>query len=337
MIKVSAVIPTRNRTESLRRCLKSMNEQTSLPDEVIIVDSSDTNLDSEKLRSEFNQLSILYLHSSPSVCKQRNDGIAAAKYNWILLCDDDIELPDNYLLSLKTFITENEQCGAVAGRLLQLEANRWVDQYPLKGALDATWRFVFQLSVWGDLNNVKFTLPFSLIRKWYAKRGNGTSLAGWPILTQWKHEVTTTTVYPLGASLVQKQWLMDSPFDLVLDPHGIGDNYGVAINFPYPQSIHVLSSTYAKHHRNQENRLTKALSYYRRVLALHYFLKRKENSAKRSFWFVWSLFGNLLYFLMKGEHEMGRATSAAIAKIMAGKNPYWTGYRSKLECVEPEF
>jgi hypothetical protein len=41
---------------------------------------------------------------------------------------------------------------------------------------------------------------------------------------------------------VRRQWLIRSPFDEVLDPHGIGDNYGVA--FGFPSKIHVLNSAW---------------------------------------------------------------------------------------------
>jgi glycosyltransferase involved in cell wall biosynthesis len=337
MIKISVVIPTCNRPQCLKRCLKSISEQKRLPDEVIIVDSSDEVQDSAALNKEFERLAIKCIHSSRSVCKQRNEGIAAAQCDWIFLCDDDIEIPDNYLLLLKTYLEENELCHVTAGRLTQFENGNWVDQYPPKRMIDVAWRFVFQLSVWGSLAKVRFFPAFGFMRKWYARRRNDVSLAGWPILTEWDQYVTKTTIYPLGASLVRKQWLMNSPFDPVLDPHGIGDNYGVAINFPNPQSIHVLSSTFARHHLNPENRLKKTLAYYRRLLALHYFLKRKENSTMRSIWFIWSLFGNLIYFLIKGEGDMRSATWSAIGKIVFGRNPYWKGHLLKQERVEPYF
>lgn len=335
MIKISVVIPTCNRPQSLGRCLKSISEQKLLPDEVIIVDSSDEVQDSAALNKNFEKLAIKCIHSSPSVCKQRNEGIAVAQFDWIFLCDDDIEIPDNYILTLKTYLEKNKLCHAVAGRLMQFENGSWVEQYRPKNKIDLVWRFVFQLSIWGNLKTFESSF-IGFIKRWYAKKGNGISHAGWPIITDWDEHVTTT-IYPLGASLVSKQWLMNSPFDPVLDPHGIGDNYGVAINFPNSQSIHVLSSTFAMHHRNPENRLIKALAYYRRVLALHYFLKRKENSTRRSIWFVWSLFGNLLYFLLKGQGDMRSATLSAIGKIIFGRNPYWKGHLLKQERVEPYF
>lgn len=41
--KISVVIPTYNRREALIETLKSLNNQTVLPDEVIIVDESTQN------------------------------------------------------------------------------------------------------------------------------------------------------------------------------------------------------------------------------------------------------------------------------------------------------
>ena len=50
MDKISVIIPTKDRTEDVIRCLKSISIQTVLPDEVVIVDSSDT----EELKPALN-------------------------------------------------------------------------------------------------------------------------------------------------------------------------------------------------------------------------------------------------------------------------------------------
>jgi len=94
-------------------------------------------------------------------------------------------------------------------------------------------------------------------------------------------------VYSLGASLVKKEWLLQSPFDEVLDRYGIGENYGVIAGFP-TSSIHVLNNTFVCHHQEPANRLQKPLQYYRRVLALDYFIHSKKNLQwlKRR-WLLW--------------------------------------------------
>ena len=65
----SVVIPTRNRESSLRNLVNKINEQTLIPDEIIIVDSS------EKRQSSYNDInkSIKYLHTDKkSAAKQRD-------------------------------------------------------------------------------------------------------------------------------------------------------------------------------------------------------------------------------------------------------------------------
>ena len=83
-------------------------------------------------------------------------------------------------------------------------------------------------------------------------------------------EYFITPLYSLGAALIPKSWLIKSPFDEFLDPHGIGEHYGVIAGFP-SQKIHVLNNAFVYHHHEEANRLQKSLQYYRRVLALDYY------------------------------------------------------------------
>ena len=75
MIKISAVIATRNRKDSLYRTLQALSNQTCKLQEVIIVDSSDNKLNEADLLKTFSDLNIKYITSVPSVCIQRNIGI----------------------------------------------------------------------------------------------------------------------------------------------------------------------------------------------------------------------------------------------------------------------
>ena len=119
MINISAVIPTRNRPDRMIDVLSTLQKQILLPSEIIIVDSSDDSSYRHSLINKFSSLPITWISSAPSVCIQRNAGINRASSEWILLCDDDIELEANYLQTLVKHIASNPDCGALAGRLLQ--------------------------------------------------------------------------------------------------------------------------------------------------------------------------------------------------------------------------
>lgn len=341
-MKISAVIPTRNRPLYLRKVLDSILAQTCAVHEIIVIDSSDHKEGIKNLRKIYAGHPIIWIDSIASVCLQRNAGINAASGDWVLLSDDDIEFPQDYLEQLRNFARQNQRCGALAGRLLEWSENNWVDQYPVKNFGQLLWRFIFQLHVWGDLRAIRPSLIasplFFLVKRFYDQRQNGFSLAGWPLITNWDGCVIQTSVYSLGANLIRKEWLLESPYDEVLDPSGIGDNYGVALGFPGKAPIHILTSTYAYHHRVEQNRVEHSIAYYRRILALHYFIRRNSEkfSSFTCAFFIWSLLGKCIFFLAKWNGKMLAKTLTAIWLILRDRNPYWLGFVNKRKIVRPE-
>ncbi len=96
MSRVSVIIPTRNRTGDVIRCLGSISIQTMLPDEIIVVDSSDAEELEGKL-SAFHNLNIKYIRSKPGLTLQRNTGIEASDGDIVVSLDDDVTLDKDYI------------------------------------------------------------------------------------------------------------------------------------------------------------------------------------------------------------------------------------------------
>ena len=119
-MQISVVIPTCNRKRNLLSLLNNLSKSTFPLQEIIIVDSGEERLNALEL-SSFSNLYIEYKSSEKSVCIQRNIGIRAAKSEWIFLCDDDIEMPADYLLKLSEHIKAHPEAGAVSGLVLQYE------------------------------------------------------------------------------------------------------------------------------------------------------------------------------------------------------------------------
>lgn len=335
---ISVVIPTFNRPDLVRSVLNSIANQTLRPAQIIIVDASDDKRPLSAIAAEFPLLTIETLDSIPSVCIQRNLGIRKARSPWIFLCDDDIQLPPDYLQCLSEYLTRHPECGVVSGQLLQMEGGVWVDSYPPKNFFDLLWRFIFQLSVWGDISQIKVPAMWTrigrAIKSFYQKRGNNLSLAGWPLITSYGGDVFRTKIYSLGANLVRREWLLNSPYDEVLDRSGIGDNFGVALGFGGDCPIHVVRATHAYHHRSGQNRLASSLSYYRRILALDYFLRLKRRGSFR-WWLAWSLIGNLLMYARKKDMAKIRATWKAFKAVLLNRNPYMQGHVKNQKIVQP--
>lgn len=322
MLEVSVVIPTRNRMDSLLKVLLCLSKQTYPISEVIIVDASDDKLDEGNIKQSFSSLNISILSSKPSVCIQRNLGIKLAGAPYIFLCDDDVAFSEEYVSQLMHYIDKNN-ANVVSGIILQRDNGEWVYQYPPKSVRHLFFAFIFQHSIWGEIDGIKVNRvqkPFyQLVNKFYKKKGNTVTKAGWPLIVDFSEPVFRTSFYGLGASIVKREWLINSPYDEVLDSHGIGDNYGVAMNFPEERAIHVAAEVKAYHHQNRDNRLEPQITFYRRALALHYFLK---GQSRRGIWFFWSLLGYALLFLYRHDFLLLRKTIKAVLFILIRRNPY---------------
>ena len=331
---ISVVIPTCNRKQRLLLLLQNLHQSIHPLREVIIVDSGEDRLEPPDFAT-FPNLHIHYLASEKSVCIQRNKGIQIARGEWIFLCDDDIEMPADYLQHIADHTAAHREAGAVSGLVMQLEGGEWKANYTIHSSFALVWNFIFQLSIWGEIRCGKNNFLVRSITNYYQRKGNHISKAGWPVITNFEGEYFRTPIYGLGASVVKREWLLRSPYEEVLDRYGIGDNYGVNIGFP-ATGVHVLNYAFVYHHQAPENRLQRPLRYYRRTLALHYFIKTKERlKFVRKYWLLWSLTGNLLTFIHMRDRGMIRAVLKTIRQIALGRNPYYIAAKANKKVAEP--
>jgi GT2 family glycosyltransferase len=107
---LSIVVPTKNRPDSLRRLLKSLQRQDYQPCEVIVADDA-----SDPAVPGLDGVSVIRREVSGGCGPARNDGIAASQGAFIAGFDDDCEITDQSLLVRAAEILErNPRCGAVA-------------------------------------------------------------------------------------------------------------------------------------------------------------------------------------------------------------------------------
>jgi glycosyltransferase involved in cell wall biosynthesis len=320
--------------------LKSIEGQTFQPIEILIVDASETILESSQLAS-LKLSNVKIIPSQPSVCIQRNIGIQQAKGDYILLCDDDIIFPENYLMLVLSY-AQNTKNKVVTGLWHQLESDgEWHVSYPPGSFWDLLFRFIFGLSIWGNVSEVpvnkKYQFLYKKIRAYYEKKGNRTTRAGWPLNTNFKEGIVKVKVTSLGAALIESNWLKSVPFEEVLDPYGIGDNYGVCMQLPEKEFIHVLPYLPVYHHKSAENRLKSNYSYFRRGLALHFFLKSLPQFKSRNyFFFYWSCLGTVLKHVLVFDKLWLKASYKILYLAISGKNPYVLGRKANQKIVIPK-
>ncbi len=324
MDKVSVVIPTRNRKESLFETLAVLAKQKAAIHEVIIVDSSDLPIAYSELAAKFDFSVCNLLHAKPSVCAQRNEGIRRATGAYVFLLDDDISVDEHYIERCLAFFGDHPSALIVSGLIVEKnESGAWDYSLPKISFLNLVWRFVFQGSVRADLAKTRESSlnAFFLrgIRRYYTRHANGISKGGWPVLTDYAKPSFRTQIYYLGASMIKRDWLLGNLYSEKLGPHGFGDNYGISIKLAPRQGVFVLAETYAYHHRVSANRGSAAEAYCKGVLALDYF-STVQGSASRA-WLIWSLFGNLLMACYLMHVDRVTINLKLIGSLLLNRNP----------------
>lgn len=319
---INVVIPTRNRPESLNRVLNSIYRQTLIPKEIIIVDSGENPLQREQLETTFTNIQII--HSTPSVCLQRNIGIEKSNSDYIFLCDDDIELSENYCESLLDFLDNNPDEMIASGLVMEKHTGNWTYSERIPSTAGLITAFIFGLSVGFDANELPHDLELFTRRKiinFYKNKGNSIAKSGWPVITNFDGEVFQAPIYGLGASIIRSEALKKTAFDEAFYANGIGDNYDLAIRLN--AKVNVIKKAKAYHYREKTNRLQAEKAYYYRINALHYILlKHKQFNTGNLIYFVWSLFGKSLQFLVRAKLKNVYYNLEVMVRIFFGQPLY---------------
>jgi len=124
-MNISVIICTKDRPIELTRFVKSLNAQTLLPDQLVIVDASDN----DNTRVHINEkdrvikYAIRYVQTAPGLTRQRNIGIREAKGKYVFFFDDDVVLDSDYIrIIMETFShLQGVQLGGLTGRIVNIE------------------------------------------------------------------------------------------------------------------------------------------------------------------------------------------------------------------------
>src|SRR5438105_4064106 len=120
----SLIIPSRNRPKLLAETVQSVLQGDEVPTEIIIVDQSDApNPVLENLATD-RPCHVRYLwRTTPGVSRARNEGVAAAMHNVIVMIDDDVLVTPSWFGAItKALVDFGPDC-VVTGQVLPAQAN----------------------------------------------------------------------------------------------------------------------------------------------------------------------------------------------------------------------
>lgn len=131
----SVILCTRNRLSDMLTALPSIALQTELPQEIIVVDSSDKPLtEHESFKALFNESHfphtlLKYIHTNPGLPYQRNIGATLATQDILYYFDDDVILESDYLEQMNAIFTANSQYAGGMGTVTNMRQSRNMFDY----------------------------------------------------------------------------------------------------------------------------------------------------------------------------------------------------------------
>ena len=90
-------------------------------------------------------------------------------------------------------------------------------------------------------------------------------------------------------------------------------------------------------HRELHNRVDRKIAYYRRILALHYFVRARSATATiTTMWLCWSIVGLALLQFRRFDVSLLKLSAKAFFKIVTGRNPYVVAKNEGKTVVSPD-
>lgn len=118
---ISVIIVNYNRKDLLRQCLDSLIGQDFKDFEIIVADNASNDGSAELISAYYPEVKLIRNTSNLLFCKAQNQGIEAAKGNFILCLNSDCMLDKGYLVRAAAAMGINENIGMVSGKILRTD------------------------------------------------------------------------------------------------------------------------------------------------------------------------------------------------------------------------
>jgi len=117
--RVSIIIPTYNRPDSLKRALNSISEQVYDDIEVVVVDDGSTDNVSDIVNRDYSFILRYVSQDHRGGTQAKNQGASVARGDLLIFLDDDIKVAPNFILSLVA-VHQCYQKVLVTGQLIEV-------------------------------------------------------------------------------------------------------------------------------------------------------------------------------------------------------------------------
>ena len=298
--KITVIICTRNRFDDFRNTASSIMLQRRLPDELVVVDSSDVQEIEGYLKSAKLPVSVKYIHSKPGLTLQRNVGIRNCSGDILFFFDDDCELDVNYLATVEDVFARDVrgEIGAVGGRLENLYGNQTM-----------TLKFRVEL------------LVFGLIRTIFGLEDHGSGRFRLSGMATFPHDSMNARYIDClsgGLMAFRKEVFQKVEFDENMPGYGLMEDWAISKStLDAGYKIYYEPSASLVHKESPQNRLNHFRWAEMTVINYNYLFQKNWSRD----WFRWPFYyWALLGLIVINMHNMGalRGTFSGIGKLRRG-------------------
>ena len=116
--RISIIIPNWNGLGLLRPCLDALRRQTYTDHEVIVVDNASSDGSLAALRDEYPEVRVVALPTNRGFAGGCNEGIRAARGEFIVATNNDTEAEPGWLAALVDALDRHPEAGSAAARIM---------------------------------------------------------------------------------------------------------------------------------------------------------------------------------------------------------------------------
>lgn len=119
---VSIIIPTRNRCDLLKSCLRSIRRSTYHDYETIIINNKSSDETATMIQAEYPEVKVIETERNMFAAKGRNLGIRKAKGEYLLFIDDDNEIDSKMIDELVSLFNSDTRIGLAGPKMYYCES-----------------------------------------------------------------------------------------------------------------------------------------------------------------------------------------------------------------------
>ncbi len=124
---VSVIIPTYNRLALIRDCIRSLQQSTRQPEEIIVIDDAGTDRTAEELPALFPGIRLIRNPNNRGAAYSKNRGIRIARGTYLWFLDNDAQITDpSCLAQMLALMEAHPRIGCIGGELLNEDGKQYV-------------------------------------------------------------------------------------------------------------------------------------------------------------------------------------------------------------------